>query len=218
MRLPRGASFGSVLPMSGFEENIVREYFEQHGFYVRPQRRAQVGIRRKTAEERIDFTILNPAYAPTGRDPAFLLFTSELPYLERAIVVPKAWHGGIRLLPTLLRSNAEILKFIEKQVAKEMEAFEEEMMTQPTLTEWKRILVLPGLPTADPHRADSVALLRSMGVDGIISFRTMLQDVIAKLEGGLEYEKSPHLQSLRVLKAFDLLKEPQMGLFKDGAL
>lgn len=204
--------------MSGFEETIVREYFEQHGFLVRPQRRIPGAGRRKTAEESVEFVIFNPAYAPTERSPAFLLFTNELPYLERAVIIPKPWQGSLRWSSSATRSSAEVLKFIEKQVGKEMEAFEEELKTQPALAELKRILVLPGLPTTDPHRADSIDLLRSLGVDGIISFRAMLQDVIAKLESGLTYEKSPHLQVLQVLKGFDLLKEPQMGLFKDGAL
>lgn len=202
--------------MSGFEENIVREYFEQHGFLVRSQRRLHGAGRRKTSEESVDFMIFNPAYGPAERAPAFLLFTNELPYLERAIVISKPWQGSLRLSASSLRSSAEVFKFIEKQVGKEMEAFEEEWKSQTALAGLKRVLVLPGLPTADPHRADSIALLRSLGVDGIISFRTMLQDVIAKLEAGLDYQKSPHLQVLRVLKGFDLLKEPQMGLFKDG--
>jgi hypothetical protein len=133
------------------------------------------------------------------------------------MVISSACHGYTRLSPGLLRGSAEILKFIEKNATKEMAAYEEEMASQPAFAGIKRILVLPGLPTTEPYRSDSVALLRQAGVDGIISFRTILQDVIAKLEGALTYEKSPSLQAVRVLKLYDLLKEPQMGLFKDAA-
>ena len=43
--------------MSGFDENIVREYFELHGFLVRQVRKYQVQSRRKVAEEEIDLIV-----------------------------------------------------------------------------------------------------------------------------------------------------------------
>ena len=76
-----------------------------------------------------------------------------------------------------------------------------------------KVLVLPGLPTADPHRAESIRLLREKGVDAIISFRSMLQDIIAKVETNLNYQKSDVLQVLRILKNYDLVKDPQLELF-----
>ena len=79
----------------------------------------------------------------------------------------------------------------------------------------KRILVLPGLPTSEPYRSESIQLLREKGVDGIISFRAMLLDIIQKVEVNRSYQKSEFLQILRVLKNYDLVKESQMGLFKD---
>ena len=45
--------------MSGFDENIVREYFELHGFLVRQVRKYQVQARRKVAEEEIDLLVKN---------------------------------------------------------------------------------------------------------------------------------------------------------------
>ena len=100
--------------MSGFDENIVREYFELHGFLVRQVRKYQVQSRRKVAEEEIDLVVYNPTYAPGERDPNFLLFASELPYLHRAVVVVKAWHTTHKFTPNLLKSSSEILKFLEE--------------------------------------------------------------------------------------------------------
>ena len=45
--------------MSGFDENIVREYFELHGFLVRQVRKYQVQSRRKVAEEEIDIKMFS---------------------------------------------------------------------------------------------------------------------------------------------------------------
>jgi len=202
--------------MSGFDENIVREYFELHGFLVRQVRKYQVQARRKVAEEEIDLVVYNPTYAPGDRDPNFLLFASELPYLHRAVVVVKAWHTIHKFTPNLLKSSSEILKFLEKNVSKSIEgSFSDTDSTEEKAQDLKRILVLPGLPTSEPYRSESIQLLREKGVDGIISFRAMLLDIIQKVEVNRSYQKSEFLQILRVLKNYDLLKDSQMGLFKE---
>lgn len=202
--------------MSGFDENIVREYFELHGFLVRQVRKYQVQSRRKMAEEEIDLLVYNPTYAKGDREAHFLLFASELPFVHRAVVVVKAWHTTHRFTPNLLKSSSEILKFLEKNVSKAIEgSFTDAGDTFAKGGDLKRILVLPGLPTSEPYRSESIALLREQGVDGIISFRTMLMDIIEKIEVNRSYHKSEFLQILRVLKNYDLIREPQLGLFKD---
>jgi hypothetical protein len=202
--------------MSGFDEHIVREYFELHGFLVRQVRKYQVQARRKLAEEEIDLMVYNPTYAPGDRDANFLIFASELGYIHRAVIVVKAWHTTAHFTPNLLRSSSEILKFLEKNVSRAIEgSFTDTESTFGRVQDLKRILVLPGLPTTEPYRSESIQLLREQGVDGIISFRAMLLDIIEKIEVNRSYQKSEFLQILRVLKNYDLLKEPQLGLFKD---
>jgi len=202
--------------MAGFDENIVREYFELHGFLVRQLRKYQVQSRRKLAEEEIDLMVFNPAFTKSDRKPDFLLFSSELPYIHRAVVVVKGWHTTLRFTPAMLKSSSEIFRFLEKNVLKKAEQFfhldPEEEESAP---EMLKVVVLPGLPTAEPHRGESIRLLREHGVDGIISFRSMLQDILAKVETNLSYQKSDMLQILRILKNYDLIKDPQMELFSD---
>lgn len=201
--------------MAGFDENIVREYFELHGFLVRQMRKYQVQSRRKLAEEEIDLAVYNPTWGAGDREPNFLLFASELPYIHRAVVVVKAWHTTHRFTPKLLKSSSEILKFLEKNVSKVIAgSFTDPSPTFGQAEDLKRILVLPGLPTSEPYRSESIQLLRDQGVDGIISFRTMLLDIIQKIEVNRSYQKSDLLQILRVLKNYDLLKDSQMALFK----
>ncbi len=77
-----------------------------------------------------------------------------------------------------------------------------------------KILVLPGLPTENPYREQSIQLLQDKGVDGIISFRSMLLDILTKIEINRNYQKSEILQTLRILKNYDLLGNPQLELFK----
>ena len=202
--------------MAGFDENIVREYFELHGFLVRQLRKYQVQSRRKLAEEEIDLMVFNPAFVRSERKPEFLLFSSELRYIHRAIVVVKGWHTTLRFTPAMLKNSSEVLKFLEKNVLKKAEDLfvdEEDFDDGSGLL---KIIVLPGLPITEPHRSESIRLLKEHGVDGIISFRSMLQDILAKVETNLNYQKSDILQILRILKNYDLIKEPQMELFPDA--
>lgn len=201
--------------MSGFDEHIVREYFELHGFLVRQVRKYQVQARKKVPEEEIDLLVYNPRFSPMDREANFLLFATELPYIHKAVVVVKAWHSIARFTPNLLKSSSEILKFLEKNVSSIIEHAFTESLEEGTgsASELKRILVLPGLPTSEPYRSESIQLLRQQGVDGIISFRTMLLDIIQKIEVNRSYQKSDFLQILRVLKNYDLIKDTQMALF-----
>ncbi len=201
--------------MAGFDENIVREYFELHGFLVRQLRKYQVQARRKLAEEEIDLLVYNPGYEKTARQPDFYLFPSEMPFVRRAVVAVKGWHTTQHFTPRMLQSSSAIFSFLEKSVLKEAEKlFKDNGLDSGEKGELRKILVLPGLPTQEPHRSESVKLLKERGVDGIISFRSMLLDIIDKVETNHNYQKSDTLQTLRILKKYDLVKQPQLELFK----
>ena len=67
-------------------------------------------------------------------------------------------------------------------------------------------------------RAEVVrSMLKARGVDAIISFRAMLLDLLEKIEVNQNYAKSDTLQVMRILKNYDLLKDPQMDLLAGAA-
>jgi len=201
--------------MSAIDEGIVREYFEQNGFLVRQVRKYQVQARRKTGDEEVDLIVYNPAYVRNSRRPDFFLFANELVNVHRAIVVVKGWHTG-KFTPNMLKSSPEIFRFLEENVLKEVTRFfpvdAEEPGNAPDVT---KILVLPSLPTAEPFRSQSVAMLKEHGIDGIISFRSMLLDIIERVEINKSYGKSDTLQVIRILKNYDLLKDAQLDLMAE---
>lgn len=197
--------------MSAIDEGIVREYFEQNGFLVRQVRKYAVQARRKTSDEEIDLVVYNPAWLRGARRPEFFLFSNELPYLCRAVVAVKPWHTGV-FSPAMLKGSPEILRFLEDNVLKEASKLFPDDPGGETDLPWSKILVLPSLPTQEPFRSQSVAMLKERGVDGIISFRAMLLDLIEKVEVNRNYGKSDTLQLIRILKNYDLLKDGQMDL------
>ena len=48
----------------------------------------------------------------------------------------------------------------------------------------------------------------------MIPFRTILADLIARIETNRNYDKSDVLQIIRVLKNYNFFKEPQLELFR----
>ena len=57
-------------------------------------------------------------------------------------------------------------------------------------------------------------MMQSKGIDAVITFRTLLGDLVHKVEPNRNYQKSDLLQLIRILKSYDFLREPQMELFK----
>lgn len=201
--------------MSAIDEGIVREYFEQNGFFVRQVRKYQVMARKKTSDEEIDLLVVNPSWQRGSRRPDFFLFPTEMQYLHRAVVAVKPWHTDV-FTPGMLKSTPEIFAFLEKNVLKQVErlfppdeASAEGSGEESSIT---KILVLPALPTSEPYRSQSVQLLKERGVDAIISFRSMLMDLIESVESNRQYGKSDTLQVIRLLKNYDLLKDAQLDL------
>jgi len=191
--------------MSSVSETIVREYFELHEFLVRQHRKYIVQTKRD--EDDIDFFVFNPHPTKSSTPLPFVLNSADLMRVERAIVVVKGWHTET-FSQAVLMNAPEIFRFVEaatfKQAAK---AFGEEGTPL-------KILVVPALPHSAEGREQSVALLRAKGIDAVISFRTMLAEIIEKTETNRNYQKSDLLQVIRILKNYEFFKEPQMELFK----
>ncbi|MFT3868029.1 MAG: hypothetical protein QM715_05975 [Nibricoccus sp.] len=202
--------------MAAIDEGIVREYFEQNGFLVRQVRKYQVQSRRKTGDEEIDLLVYNPAYQRGSRKPDFFLFSNELPNVHRAMVAVKGWHSDV-FSPGMLKNSPEIFSFLEENVLKHATRFfpadaDEAGGPAEGADSLTKILVLPSLPTAEPFRSQSVQMLKERGVDAIISFRSMLLDLIDKIEVNRNYIKSDTLHVMRILKNYDLLKDAQLDL------
>ena len=191
--------------MAAVSETIVREYFELHEFLVRQHRKyiAQT----KGEDDDIDFFVLNPQAQKRQGEQPFVLASADLPFIERAIVVVKGWHTET-FSSARLASTPEIFRFVEPKVFQQAaRAFGKDGTPL-------KILVVPALPHVAEARDESIALLRSKGVDAVIPFSTMLTDLVGHIEVNRNYQKSDLLQIIRILKNYDFFKEPQLELFK----
>ena len=188
-------------------EMIVREYFELHGFLVRQHRKYIAPARTREDDDDIDFFVLNPQPNPKTAEQPFVLGSPDLAFIARAIVVVKGWHTET-FSTARLTSAPEIFRFVEPKVFQQAaRAFGQDGAPL-------KILVVPALPQTAQLRDQSISLLRSKGIDAVIPFRTMLAELVAKTEPNRNYQKSDLLQMIRILKNYDLIKEPQLELFK----
>jgi hypothetical protein len=191
--------------MSAINEAIVREYFELHGFLVRQDRKYEA--RGKQEIDGIDFFVWNPQPVKPAAPAPFVLASADLPSVNRALVVVRGWHTE-SFGPALLESSPEMFRFVEPAVFQQAaRAF------SPDLAPLK-ILIVPALPQTAVARQQSLAILRAKGLDAVIPFRTILVDLIARAEVNRNYDKSDLLQVIRVLKNYQLFKDPQMELFR----
>lgn len=129
--------------MAGFDDNLVREYFELNGFFTRTSAKPAGSARTRRAEEPGDLLVLNPS-PRAGLTPGFQLFGADLAGLGSAVIAIKGLTASKALTPAMLR-RGDFLEFIRKEATvAAKEAFAE--IPEPAGARPARVLVLPGFP------------------------------------------------------------------------
>lgn len=194
------------------DEAIIREYLEQNGFLTRSLRKTRSQSKKTIKEEGLDIYASNPNFVDGVRAPSFLLFSSELRYVKSMVICIRGWHSDKAALASM-SSGPDILKHLESSVLKKVKTWidldgdREELVDDSAL----KVLVAPVFPRQEAYRRQCAAALREKGVDAIISFKSVLLDLIDRSDTKLVYPKSEAMQMLRVLKTFDLIKDSQMN-------
>ena len=191
--------------MSAVNEWIVREYFESLGFLTsQPHKYVAVG-RHREADEEFDLLVVNPR-AESLVIPGYRVWASrDLAGIKQAIVAVRGWHSG-RFSVATFENSPELLRIVEPDV---LEAAGERLGPDPVA----KILCLPKLPASGELKEETISVLEAKGIDGILPFQTILQELIQSIDANQHYEKSDLLQLLRMLKSYDLIKDSQLELF-----
>ena len=187
-------------------ESIVHEFFELHGFFVRQQRKSIVPARAEN--EDIDFLMFNPKVKEEPKELAFILTPGEVDRIGKAIVVVRSHHTET-LNPAFLKDDDRLDRFLTPASLKRAASDFGEL--PGTL---RKILITPALPQSAESRNQLVAALRERGIDAVLTFTTMLQDLVNAVETNRNYQKSDLLQTLRILKNYEFFRDMQMDLFR----
>lgn len=198
--------------MSLLDEKIVATYFEENGFFVKPLVGSRSQTKKVTKVEGASLFVQNMQFIEGARDPAYLLFSSELRYLESALVCVEGWHGEKSALATMKDGN-DVVRYLEANVLKKVDKWFAlpEVDSLDLKRGPKKILIAPIFPAQEQFRRQVAAALRERGIDGILSFKSVLLDLIDRVDRKQVYFKNDVLQLIRTLKNFDLVKDPQMN-------
>ena len=194
--------------MSAVNEAIAREYFETLGYLV-SQPCKYTPARHKKADEELDLLIIHPQIRE-HRVPEGLVWTSaDLQTVARAVVGVRGWHTD-RFYAATFEQTPEMLRFAERAARR---AAALRLGAEPVAA----VLCLPELPASGELKEKTLLALKERGIDGVLSFRTMLQELVAKVDVNRNYDKSDMLQMLRILKVYGLVRDPQLELFSRRA-
>lgn len=191
--------------MSSVNETIVSEYFEFQGYLVSQPCKYMVPGRHKRLEEEIDLVVVNPLVTEQRMPEALVWTSADLRGIARAVVGVYGGHTE-RFSAARLEQAPEILHFASDRAL-------DVVARQLGSRDIARILCVPELPASGDLRNNTLKMLRDNGINGVLSFRTMLQDLINGVDTKRNYEKSDLLQVIRILKNYDLVKSGQMELF-----
>jgi hypothetical protein len=194
--------------VTAVNEQLVRHWFEWHGYLVSQPRQYVVPGRQKTADEEIDLIICNPC-VKDHRVPERMEWTSaDLKTVARAVVGVRGWHTE-RFYASTFEQAPDILRFVEQDSLRHAAAW----LGTGSMA---RILCLPRLPASAEVKQKTVRVLRERGIHGVVTFRTILAELILSVDVNRNYEKSDVLQIIRLLKNYDFLKDNQLELFARG--
>ena len=191
--------------MSSVNDCVVREYFELLGYLVSQPRKHVVPGRQKKADEEVDLLVANPTVAEHKVPDHLVWTTSDLQTVARGVVAVRGWHTG-RFYASTFAQEPDILRFVESGPLR----FAARLLGTSDMA---RILCIPDLPASGDLKEKSIRFLKEKGIDGVISFRIMLTELMRSVDANKNYEKSDLLQTIRLLKNYELLRDTQMDFF-----
>jgi hypothetical protein len=191
--------------MSAVNESIAREFFEALGYCVSQPCKYTVPGRHKKAEEELDLLVTHPLIAEHRVPEHVLWLTGDLKTVARAVVGVRGWHTE-RFSEAKFVQTPEVLRFAER-------AARHAAAARLGSEQVAAILCVPALPASGELKSKALQGLKSRGIDGVLSFHTMLAELMRRADVNKNYDKSDLLQILRILKVYELLREPQMELF-----
>ena len=192
--------------MSAVNEWIAREYFEHLGYLAtQPCKYVSTG-RNKRIEEDLDLLVTQPQILEHKLPGHMVWSTNDLETVQRAVVGVRGGHAE-RFYEGTFKQAPEILRYAERSARLAAAA---RLGGEPLAV----ILCIPELPASDDLRDKTLVGLKECGVDGVITFRTMLLELVSAVRINRNYEKSDLLQILRILKAYGLVKDPQLEFFE----
>ena len=197
------------------EHDLMEAYFESNGFLVRQAGRVESVTVRKKPESIMTLAIFNPAVPENSASLGVRLYTGDLIKIRSALVSSIGW-GNSEFVNGMLDNDGLLVKFFKKEVKENR--IQPGFNPGPELAEsgmgsFSRLLIVPALPRNEAKLSEVLSMLQGIGVDGVFTLRSMLENLLRQSEPSKSYPGKPFFQVLKLLKAYELTKEPQLEMF-----
>jgi len=185
--------------MSDLPLQIVREFFELHLFHVlTPWQCLEVTDIPAETREWLFVQNTRPLRRKTTQ---FHLHPENVEGITRALVEVRIWNT--EMYPSVIEANPSLGKITSASIlALATEVFD--------TTDFATILIISELPLSYHARERSLQLLQGFKIGHVMEFGAILRDIIQRLDTNLNYSPSITLQTIRYLKRFRCLSEPQL--------
>jgi len=196
------------------ERELVETYFESNGFLVRQTGNLEVVSGRKKHEKLVTLGIFNPAVSHNA-SMSFRLYTGDLSKIRSGLVTLLGW-GNSDFANGMLNNDSSLVKFFKKEVkdSRLNTGFNSSSeLAQSGMGPLKRLLIVPALPRNETKAGDVFSMLKEIGVDGVLTLRSLLENLLKQTEPANLYPGKPFFQILKLLKVYELAKEPQLEMF-----
>ena len=100
-----------------WEQNLINEYFENNGFFVRRASKFRSNKRKKSGDELLATAILKPSLNENSSSLGFRLYTSDLNKIRFALVCTLSW-GNPEFSYGMLTNDALLMKFSKNKLRK----------------------------------------------------------------------------------------------------
>lgn len=198
------------------EHDLMEAYFESNGFLVRRAGRVESVVSRKKQDSLLTLAIFNPAVLQNSSSLSHRLYTGDLIQIRAALVSLIGW-GNTDFTIGMLNNDGLLVKFFKKEVRDDR--IQSGFAPGPELAEsgmgsFLRLLVVPALPRNETKAGEVFTILQDIGVDGVLTLRSMIENLLKQTEPSKVYTGKPFFQVLKLLKAYELAKEPQLEMFQ----
>ncbi len=197
------------------EYDLMEAYFESNGFLVRQAGKPDAISVKKNQQVLMTLAIFNPSIPSNLPTAGFRFYTSDLVKIRAGLVSLIGW-GNSDFTNGMLNNDSSLLKFFKKEA--KGNRLEASFNPGPELAEsgmgsFLRLLVVPALPRNEAKIGEVFGILKEAGVDGILTLRAMLENLLRQSEPTKIYTRKPFFQVLKLMKAYELAKEPQLEMF-----
>ena len=203
--------------MVDIEQEIMEAYFESNGFLVRQAGKPNDSEIKKKSLPLPTIAVLNPAVQSSDTNLSFRLFTGDLKGVRSALVSRLGWENS-SFSNSILNSDAKLMKFFKQEVTQERISLGYNPgpeLPESWMGSYLCLLVVPALPRNEVKLKDLFVLFREMGVGGVLCLSSMLENLLRQSMPTLKYSNNGVFQMLKLLKVYQLAREPQLDMFSN---